>query len=554
MSSTVGSYGEVWGGGDAKRRRRYESESRADIISEWDGRKETVRFTDKDASLLHALRPLAEESADELVELFYDHITTCSSTRRFLTDPNLVPRLKLLQRGYLLELFSGEYGKQYVERRSQIGRAHERMGLAPHWYICVYGLYFETLIPFISQKMGTDAGPSISALTKIALLDISIATSVYFESYTREIQSFNRRLLKRLDRDENLLETISDTSIDAILSLNVSGHIQYWNGAAQRILGLAGDELEGRSFVELLRPRCQQVLPERLRPVETIELNYEHPQAGMKTFLMSVASLRDDRHEDVRTTIILRDITEKRRLQERVTVMEKISAMARVSGAIAHEIRTPLGALLLQADLLGEHLEQTEQDDAWRITARELTHDLAVEVDRLNNIVSDYLSMLRVSRMTPEDTDVFEYLSRVEKELRRRLDNWHAKMEFRVEDNLPRVRLDQNQFRRVFLNLFTNALEATHGQGNLIFGARLRDDNVQFYFEDDGPGIPSQQREQVLEPFYTTKSEGTGLGLYLVQEIVNAHGGKLLLEDTEPTGTRVIVNMPVCDTVQTAKS
>ena len=411
-------------------------------------------------------------------------------------------------------------------------------------YISAYGVHFERLVPFLFERMGAAASSTVAALSKIVLLDMGIVSSCYIEHHTRGIRKANRELVSRLDRDQDLLETISDTSIDAILSLNASGHIQFWNRAAEGILGLSAEELEGRSFLELLRPRCKPELPERLRALRSMELSYTNPRGDARTLLLSAAAMRDDRREDVRTAVILRDITEKRRLQQRVSVMEKISAMARVSGAIAHELRTPLGALVLQTDMLSEHLDKHEPSPSWQRTARDLATDLALEADRLNNIVSDYLSMLRISRMAPQETDPVEYLTRVERELRRRINEWPVSLSFNVPESLPSVRIDQDQFRRVFLNLFTNAIEATQRQGNVRIAAHAADGQVHMCVEDDGPGIPPTEREQVLEAFFTTKREGTGLGLYLVNQIVTAHGGRLDLKSNQPTGLRVCVCLP----------
>lgn len=521
-----------------------DSHAEAVEVEQWNERLNVVRFTHTDIKNLCAMRPCVEEILDDLVLAFYSHLTNQSRLLPYLSNPQVIERLKIFQRNYILELFCGVYDQAYAQRRAAIGTTHERLGIEPHWYLCSYGIYFERLVPHLVQRLGGTAGSAISALCKILLLDMSIATNSYVNRFVRQMREMNQQLMNRVDLDEDLLETISDTSIDAILTLNASGHILFWNRATEQILGLGAVELEGRKLEDLLRKRTKQEIPERLRALNRFELTYAHPSGDAKTLIVSSAALRDDRHEDVRTAVILRDITEKRRLQERITVMEKISAMARVSGAIAHEIRTPLGALLLQTDLLDEHLDAMESNESWRQTARDLVADLAMEADRLNNIVSDYLSMLRLSRISPQETYLGEYMSRVEQELRRRLEDWPISLTFHIPDNLPLVRIDQDQLRRVFLNLFTNAVEATNRQGHLVFGAKTIENGIEIYVEDDGPGIAPQDREQVLEPFYTTKSAGTGLGLYLVNQIVTAHGGRLRIEENQPTGARIVLLFP----------
>ena len=163
--------------------------------AEWDSRKAFVGFTDADAQLLRELRPVAEAYVDEVVEEFYRRFLSFEETRAFFRDPARLNRVKAMQKQYFLGLTRGDYGADYLRNRLEIGRVHQRIGLAPRWYMGAYSIYKQLVFPRTLKAFGQDLDKGVRAvlaLVKIVALDMELAITTYIaageEVITRQAQ------------------------------------------------------------------------------------------------------------------------------------------------------------------------------------------------------------------------------------------------------------------------------------------------------------------------------------------------------------------------------
>lgn len=150
-----------------------------------------------DMEALAALRPVLEENADRLVEAFYAHLQGFETTRAILATPGVVERLLAKQREYLLSLTADPSDKEHLEERIRIGAVHERVGLAPRWYLGAYALYFSLLVPLVCGANPDDreaAERGIVALQRILMLDAQLAMEAYIERDKRALETRNRQL------------------------------------------------------------------------------------------------------------------------------------------------------------------------------------------------------------------------------------------------------------------------------------------------------------------------------------------------------------------------
>lgn len=194
-------------------------------------------------------------------------------------------------------------------------------------------------------------------------------------------------------------------------------------------------------------------------------------------------------------------------------------------GGVSHEIRNPLGGLLLNAELLA-------RDAALAGLARERARRILEEATHLEGIVSEFLAYARPERPVPEEVSLADL---VEESARRASESlrWPGRME--VETEALRVRCDAGHARQIVLNLLLNAMQAAGPEGRVRVGARGGDRGVELSVEDDGPGIPPEERERVFEPFYSTRAQGAGLGLAIVRRLCDL-GGIALGLDASPLG------------------
>ena len=211
-----------------------------------------------------------------------------------------------------------------------------------------------------------------------------------------------------------------------------------------------------------------------------------------------------------------------------------------------HEIRNPLAAIALSVELLEEELTQPSPESAAQ-TAQVFT-EINTNLARLDDLLQDYLSLVRAGaiRLVPEDLSLF--VTQLAQEMTPALTAQGITLQLNGLDRLGTVSLHQNTFRRVLLNLLHNAMEAMPQGGTLTLRGRQQAATVHLDISDTGIGIPPEQSAQIFEPLHTTKPGGTGLGLYIVQEVVAAHGGQVAVQSTVGTGTTFTITLPLAGT------
>jgi signal transduction histidine kinase len=239
----------------------------------------------------------------------------------------------------------------------------------------------------------------------------------------------------------------------------------------------------------------------------------------------------------------LSDRTEVEELKHRLARSEKLSAMAIVAGKVAHEIRSPLNAIFLNNDLLQEKVEKLTGGQGSNL--RRYIDILQEEVERLDEVVRSYLSLSRLAggdrEPTSLDSFLKDYIDEVRDDYRHRsgIDFVTA---FRTRAR--RLSLNRRQFRRVLRNLFANSRDAMKNGGVITVSTEERARACRITVSDTGEGIVPEVLSGLATPFTSHKSNGTGLGLYLVREIVEQHRGRFDIRSLRGEGTSVIITLP----------
>jgi PAS domain S-box-containing protein len=251
------------------------------------------------------------------------------------------------------------------------------------------------------------------------------------------------------------------------------------------------------------------------------------------------AALQALQHEMAERT---RMEAERQRLEEASRRVEHFALLGRLAAGVSHEIRNPLGVIYLHADILEEELAQLpwEYQDLLRPTLDEIKTHLV----RIDNLVQDYLSLVRVTTIQRQPQDLGTFVEVVAKELQADLVAHGITLTLEGLGQLGMVALHANTFRRALLNLVHNAMDAMPEGGLLTFCGHRNVAHVVLDLHDTGTGMPAEQLVRIFEPLYTTKPGGTGLGLYLVREIITAHDGEITVQSTVGHGTTFTITLP----------
>lgn len=235
-------------------------------------------------------------------------------------------------------------------------------------------------------------------------------------------------------------------------------------------------------------------------------------------------------------------MTERQRLEQEAQRAQHFAMLGRLAAGVSHEIRNPLGAIFLHVDLLQEVLREPAPEHSGEIA--ETLAEIQTNLGRLDDLVQDYLSLVRVTQIECIPGDVGVAVQAWVREWQQLAVARAVTLRLEGLERLGTVALHESTLRRALLNLVQNALDAMPGGGTLSLAGRSFATHVQLQVSDTGNGIPAGQLASIFEPLYTTKPGGTGLGLYIVQQIIAAHGGQVTVESVEGQGTIFTLTLP----------
>jgi signal transduction histidine kinase len=221
---------------------------------------------------------------------------------------------------------------------------------------------------------------------------------------------------------------------------------------------------------------------------------------------------------------------------------QHFALLGRLAAGVSHELRNPLGAAMLHMDLLEEELRQPSPDSA--VELAQTLAEIRTQLAHLEDLVQDRLALVRVGQLvrTPQDLGVA-------------IQDWATawqdlavasgvRLQVEGVEPLGQVAFHPTTLYRALLNLVQNALDAMEPGGTLSVRGQATATQVQLHVQDTGVGIPAAQRARIFEPLYTTKPGGSGLGLYIVQEIMAAHAGHVTVASEEGQGTTLTLTLP----------
>jgi signal transduction histidine kinase len=238
-----------------------------------------------------------------------------------------------------------------------------------------------------------------------------------------------------------------------------------------------------------------------------------------------------------------RESVARQRLEREAQRAQHLSLLGRLAASMSHELRSPLSALTLQMELLQEEIRQPSPDSAAAMT--ESLTEITTQLARLHDLVDDYLSLARVATIERTPQDLGAAVATWAPEWESLAATHQVTLQLEGLTRLGQAVFHANTLRRVLLNLVHNALEAMPHGGTLTLAGERLARQVQLHVRDTGSGIPAAQLPHIFEPFYTTKAEGTGLGLYIVREIMTAHAGQITVQSVEGQGTTFTVTLPL---------
>lgn len=229
---------------------------------------------------------------------------------------------------------------------------------------------------------------------------------------------------------------------------------------------------------------------------------------------------------------------ERLRLKEQLSRAERLSSLGEMAAGISHEIRNPLGIIRSSAELLKKKMERIDPTNAFP--------DIIVEEStRLNNIINDFIKFARPGEPNLVPCRVEDVVEKNALFLAPHMEKKGYILNTRIADELPEIIADSDMLYQAFLNILLNAMQAMPDGGIVQIAIDSADGMVRIQFDDEGEGVKQDIIDKIWDPFFTTKETGTGLGLGLVKNIVESHGGVVRIENRPVRGARITVQLPI---------
>jgi PAS domain S-box-containing protein len=359
----------------------------------------------------------------------------------------------------------------------------------------------------------------------------------------------NAELYQQVAEEQRALAAVIDNSADGVMLLDASGRVETFNRALTHMTGLEPEMALGRQHSDVLAVRDRQgelIAPPGLPTRRTtsaeerlyIEGDVVRRSGPPVTVGITYTPLFDGEGRLVRTIVNVVDITRFRQAEE---------VKSTFVSAVSHELKTPVALIKGYAETLGR------EDAAWdRATVQKSLGVIAEEADHLTHLIDSLLEASRIQagglRLEPTDINLVRLTDKVVDAFRTQTELHQFEVDF--PPDFPLVWGDENRLREVLNNLVSNAVKYSPKGGTVWVGGRVDRDGLTVYVADQGIGIPAEEQDRVFDRFYRVDSslrretQGTGLGLYLVKAIVEAHGGRVWMESVPGRGSIFMFSLP----------
>jgi len=294
-----------------------------------------------------------------------------------------------------------------------------------------------------------------------------------------------------------------------------------------------------------------------IKPIEKLTLAAKRIEEGDLQYRVGI--VRDDEIGtlasgfDQMAERLLQRERELKQSQDTLRRADRLSSLGLLTAGLAHEIRNPLVAIRTFTQLLPERYSDPEFREGFQALALK-------EVDRICGLINDLLSFARPSKPNVASENVNDVIDNIARILESQAKEKGVEISREFGADLPKVWIDREQMKQVFMNLILNAIQAMKGAGKVTLMSRAISKNgigpagefVQIEVKDNGIGIPEESLQHIFDPFFTSKDEGSGLGLAVSHQIVQEHGGFVTVESTVGKGTSFFVHVPVAKPIRPA--
>lgn len=365
------------------------------------------------------------------------------------------------------------------------------------------------------------------------ILLLALGTFLLTLVFTR--QNFNL-LKKQYSYIEDFASKLVSNANDVIIVLNAQKQIVEINPAAENYFSVSGEKIRFKNLSNLLPSMDIDEIITSDSKVVDLSVSVENE---IRNLFVSISEFKDSQ-EELRYVLIMRDVTKLKELEEQITRGKQLTAMGNLASGVAHEIRNPLNSISTIVQQLKKDFEPKEDKEDYE----KFVDVVYKEVQRINKTIESFLKLAKPKPVQRSKFNLAKFFNELFMQFEKEMKN--KSIELKIENEYDDfVNWDYDQMRQVMINLIKNASDAIEGSGKINITCKKVDDKILLTVNDDGKGISPDKLDKIFNLYFTTKAEGTGIGLGIVQRIINEHGGIIKVSSQENIGTKFIIELNI---------
>ncbi|MCF7858901.1 MAG: PAS domain S-box protein [Candidatus Cloacimonetes bacterium] len=357
-----------------------------------------------------------------------------------------------------------------------------------------------------------------------------------------ELAIYKYRVQQTIKRNENKYRRIFENIQSVYCEMDKRGFILEISPSIEDITGFQRNDLIGKNLRAIFSD------PEKIdrfislnskkKKIKNFELELMRKNGDLLYFSIISNVIYDENEQSEKIVASFQNITESKLLERRLLQAERLAAVGQLAAGVAHEIRNPLGNINSSIQFCQKKFEIPKEINKYLDIISRNSHNA-------NKIIQELLDFAKPREIKWEKYSLKDILERSLKLVETRIKQNNVKTEIIIDDKMPQIKFDVKWMEQVFVNLLLNSNEAMDNRGKLIIKTKLKDDKINIIFTDTGCGMSQDELTKIFDPFYTTKSDGVGLGLFLVYQVVAAHDGFFEVKSVHGKGTTFTVILPV---------
>jgi len=344
----------------------------------------------------------------------------------------------------------------------------------------------------------------------------------------------------RLDKMSAFADILVTSLPVGLIATDETGRVKIYNASARNLLGFAENDILNAIPEACLPAELAQMFRQKEANSTDgyqTEINFQRGKGDIKNLQLASVSIPDTSGNFSGEVVLIRDLTSFKRLEQELQRSERLAALGKMAAGVAHELRNPLSSIKGLAVLLQSHFPETGAD----ADSAEL---LVGEVERLNRSIGELLDYAKPAKLNKKNLILADIIEKALSLVRIDAETYGIEIDNLCNDEIPQVYGDKDKLNQVFLNIFLNAIQAMPGGGRVTVRCAVVGSFVAVTVKDTGCGIAIEELPRVFDPYYTTKNDGTGLGLALSLKIVEEHGGRLTMTSNIDEYTEARIELP----------